>query len=86
MRKLRIPGSSSMIRIEACANASNSAPLPELPGLATGSLPAGRLTAALAFDAFMAGISGLDYRWAAILHCNEGVQLTYGGLVPPALV
>jgi hypothetical protein len=61
MRKLRIPGSSSMIRIEACANAPNSGLLPG-PGLFAGSLRAGGLTAALVFDAFITGICGLDCR------------------------
>ena len=56
-RKLRIPGSSSTIRIEACASALNSAPPADLP-----SFPAGSLTvaAALAFDVgkFMPGFVG----------------------------
>jgi len=45
-RKLRMPGSSSMTRIEACASAPNSAPPDGLPSLTSGSWA----TAAFAFD------------------------------------
>jgi len=61
MRKLRIPGSSSMIRIEACASALNSAPPLALPGLAAGSWPAGGLVIVVAFEVekvVMAGFVG----------------------------
>ena len=49
-RKLRIPGSSSTIRIEACASALNSVPPADLPTFAAGSLTVAGDTAALTFD------------------------------------
>jgi hypothetical protein len=49
-RKLRIPGSSSTIRIEACASALNSGPPADLPGFAAGSLTVAGDADGLAFD------------------------------------